>query len=170
MTHPREINATTVDCYAVANLRVYGHSTVGACVGILRPRVLVDRAMQLQPGFEALMYHEGTHAHERHRFAGLLLIGTGLLSFALFVTFGILWLSPVPVLSLAGWLWWCRRMETRADAVALYGAGSKEFFAFLQRVGTPKTRWGRWCYGASQQDRTMRASRECIRRGWNVRA
>lgn len=168
MTHPREINADTVDVFAVSNLRVYGHSTVGACVGILRPRVLVDRAMQLEPGFDALMFHEGTHAHERHRFAAFLILIPGLLSFALGIVLGLPFLLAAPLLPLAGWAYWCRRMESRADAVALYGAGAKEFYAFLKKVGTPATRWGRWCYGKSMEARWARAGRECTRRGWNV--
>lgn len=170
MTHPREINAETVDVFAVANLRVYGHSTVGACVGILRPRVLVDRAVQLQPGFDALMYHEGTHAHERHRFAALMILLPSVVCPAFGVALSLPWLL-LPILPCwLVWAWWCRRMETRADAVALFGSGSKEFFAFLQMVGTPASRWGRWCYGKSRDDRLLRASRECSRRGWNVRA
>lgn len=169
MSHPREINADTVDCFAVANLRVYGHSTIGACVGILRPRVLVDRAMQLKPGFDSLMYHEGTHAHERHRFGALLLVAPGFLALGLGA---VVWppLMALALVSLACWAWWCRRMETRADAVALFGAGHKDFFSFLMLVGTPLTRWGKWCYGESRRHRTERAAKECRRRGWDVRS
>lgn len=170
MTHPREINAETVDVYAVANLRVYGRKTIGVCVGVLRPRVLVDRAFQLQPGFDALMYHEGTHAHERHRFAALLILAPGVLGLSLGIALGWWALLLLLPLSLLGWAWWCRRMEARADAVALFGAGHKEFFAFLQRVGTPPSRWGRWCYGHGLRDRTERAARICRKRGWNVTA
>ena len=170
MSHPRDITAETVDVFAVANLRVYGRGTPGACIGILQPKVLVDRAVQMEPGFEALMYHEGTHAYERHRFAGLLMIALGLLSFALAVTLNYLPLFAVTVVSAAAWVRWCRRMETRADAVALYGAGFKEFYSFTRMVGVPSTRWGRFCYGKDYGERTSRATRECRRRGWNVRA
>jgi hypothetical protein len=169
LTHPSEITAETIDVFAVANLRVYGHSTVGACVGILSPRVYVDRAVQLKPGFESLMFHEGTHAYERHRFAGLLIAGSGVAGFSVGLVYWLP-LMAMGVVSAALWVRWCKRMEIRADAVALFGAGYRDFYSFLRLVGKPRTRWGKWCYGKSFAARTGRATRECHKRGWDVTA
>lgn len=167
MTHPRDLQAAgAVRAYTYVNLTVYGRRTIGACIGILFPRVVLDRAMETEPGFEALCYHEGTHAYEFHRLTSILLLAPGVASLSVGIVYEILPLALGVLLSVAGWIWWQREMEIRADAVALFGAGEKEFWALVQRVGAQRTWWGRWCYGKTKRAREARAWGRCRRRGW----
>lgn len=105
--------------------------------GILRPRVLVDRTGEHLPGFEALMFHEALHVHERHALVGFLFL-------------------LVPVVGWGLWVWWRRAQEIRADLFALRAAGSRDFYAFVAMHPHPRGRFWRWCYGATAAARFNR--------------
>jgi len=168
VTHPRDITADSVRFYALRNLHVLGRRTIGACVGILYPRVIIDRDVESKPGFEALCYHEGTHAYEYHRLIGLCLVAPSFILLGVALVLEVWWLLlALPVGPLA-WMWWAREMETRADAVALSGSHATEFRSFLLLVGPQRAWWGRWCYGGTLQERERRARRRCARYGWDI--
>jgi Zn-dependent protease with chaperone function len=165
--HPREIQQPgAVRFYTLSNLHVDGRKTTAACLGVLRPRVVIDRRLQSEPGFEAVCYHEGTHAYEHHSFVGVLLLVPGAVGFATGLALGLWALTLLLPASVVAWVLWQREKETRADAVALYGAGEAEFYCMLQRVGGQKARWGRWLYTPSVKTRTARARRRCAKHGW----
>lgn len=155
MTKPSDVNAETVRCFAQAGLtRRYGAPAV--CAGVLRPRVVVDRIAEGKPGFEALMFHEGTHAFEFHAFVGLLFIGLAFGGVGVSIAFGLWWLLLLFPAGLAGWAWWRREQEIRADVIALWGAGGAEFRAFLLMHRDPPTAFSRWCYGRTLSHREAR--------------
>ncbi len=153
--------------YTYTNLHVLGRKTVGACVGILYPRVVIDRKMESTTGFEALCFHEATHAYEYHTLTGNLFVIAGLTGLALAIVLQFPLLLVLTALGLGGYGWWCREKEGRADAVALYGAGAGEFWAFMLLLGAQRTWWGAWCYGKTLKDREARAQRRCAKHGWN---
>lgn len=98
---------------------------VYACsLGIWRPWVAVDRKAETMPGFDALIYHESLHATEWHALLGLSILLAGAVEFAAAVVLE-LWLSALlgPLVAIVLWALWKREAETRADAIALYGAG-----------------------------------------------
>lgn len=133
-------------CIATSGL----HTRLGvwACArGLWKPEILVDRGAETRDGWEALMYHEALHVRERHALVGILCI----------------------LLFAPAWLWWRREQEIRADAFALWGAGSAEFWAFLYLHPHPKGRFARWCYGGSREHRAERAARRARRYGWDGR-
>jgi len=167
MTTPHEIMHANLQFLTYRNLHVYGKKTLGACVGILTPRIVIDREMEMSPGFEALCYHEGCHAFERHRFFSLLLLVPSLIAVSVSFGFSIPWALSFLPLSPLLWVWWAREQETRADAMALHGAGSKEYLALLYRIGRQRTRWGAWCYGRTLRARERRARERCNRNGWS---
>ncbi len=167
MIHPQKINHSSVQFYTFANLHVYGRKTIGATVGIFNPKVLIDRSIEMQPGFEALCYHEGCHAYEYHRFTALLSLAPGLGGITWAVYSAVLWPVSLALVSILFWCWWAREQETRADAVALFGSGPKEFWALLLRVGPQRTWWGSWCYGKTLKSRERRAQKRCVRVGWD---
>ncbi len=167
MTTPAEIMHANLEFRTYRNLHIYGKKTMGACVGILRPKIVIDREMEMTPGFEALCYHEGCHAYERHKFFALLLFVPSFaavaFSFGLNMP-GMLCFLPCSALL---WAWWAREQETRADAMALHGAGRKEYVALLYRIGRQRTRWGAWCYGRTLAARERRARERCDGNGWD---
>lgn len=165
--HPQKITAPgAVRFYTYVNLHVLGQKKLAACIGILRPYVVMDRKLQNGPGFEAFCYHEGTHAYEHHKLTSLLALLPGLIGAGVGIAFAWpLGFLGVPF-SVAAWILWQRQSEVRADAVALYGAGDKEFYSMLQVVGSPSSRWGAWCYGRTIEDRWKRARRRCMKHGW----
>lgn len=167
MIEPKDLQAEgAVRFYTFTNLHVLGRKTIGACVGVLYPKVVIDRKMETEPGFEALCYHEGTHAYEYHTLTGNLLVLLGLVAAAVAVVLQVPIFLAGTVLGLGGYVWWCREKETRADAVALYGAGPGEYFAFIHLIGSQRTWWGAWCYGRTLKAREARAQRRCARYGW----
>lgn len=124
------------------------YGVYGMARGVFHPVVVVDRTkVEGRPGFEALMFHEGLHAHERHA-----LIGFAMLA--------------VPVLGWLAWLWWRREQEIRCDAFAFRGAGPSEFYSFCRMHPHPTERFGRWCYGQNADDRYARTLKRAGRYGW----
>ena len=165
--HPNDVTKPgAVSFYTFSNLHVHGRKTKAACLGVLRPKVVMDRKLQGQPGFEAFCYHEAVHAYEFHSLVGVLILLAGAVPFALALALKAWFLAPAPVLALVGWMFWKREAEVRADAVALCGAGEPEFYCMLQNIGTPKTWWGRFLYTRSMRERTARARRRMVRHGW----
>lgn len=102
--------------------------------GVLDPVIYVDSGAEVQPGFEALMYHESLHAIERHALLGLVAVCTV-----------VLW----PFMRRAG--------EVRADVFALRAAGPQEFRAFVLMHPHPTGMFWRWVYGRTPKDRAERA-------------
>jgi hypothetical protein len=167
VTTPAEIMHANLQFLTYRNLHVYGKKTMGACLGVLSPRIVIDREMEMEIGFEALCYHEGCHAFERHRFFALLLLVPSFV--AVVLAFGLSepwWLCTLPC-SPVLWVWWAREQETRADAMALHGAGRADYFALISRIGRQRTRWGSWCYGRTLRARERRARERCDRNGWS---
>ena len=165
--HPNDVTRPgAVSFYTFSNLHVHGRKTQAACLGVLRPRVVMDRKLQSQPGFEAFCYHEAVHAYEFHSLVGVLILGAGVVPAAVGIVLQVWLLTLAPLLALVGWVFWKREAEIRADAVALYGAGEAEFYCMLQSIGTTKTWWGRFLYGRSIKDRTARARKRMARHGW----
>lgn len=165
MTLPSEVHARSVDCYAQQGL-LARRKCYALCEGILRPRVIVDRKAEVLPGFEALMYHEGTHAYEYHALAGAIILGVAILSASFAVALAAPCFLLVTVATLGMWLWWMREREVRADAIALYGAGRAEFRAMLMLHAHPRGWFWRWVYGQSISHREVRARRRCEAHGW----
>ena len=170
MTTPTDVARAGVSFYAVKHLAVNGVRTPGACIGVLKPRVLIDRDFQRDPGFDALCYHESTHAYEFHRLTANIIILAALIPAAVAIAAGLGFVALLTVPWVAAYVIFSRAMETRADGIALYGAGHREFYAFLRKIGPQRSRWGRWCYGGSIEERTRRASAFCAKRGWSVTA
>lgn len=116
--------------------------------GVWSPRILVDRNYEGQPGWEAMMFHEGLHVHERHALCGLVLL-------------------LIPVVGWIAWFLWRREQEIRADAFALKGSGPSETWAFIRQLHPHPTDWfGRWCYGRTAKDRWERTVARAWRYGW----
>ena len=129
--------------------------------GILRPFVRVDRGAETLKGFDALMFHESLHVHEKHALIGVLLL-----------------LCPLvwPM-----WLWFVREREIRADAFALAAVsmnrlgewtpetgkhGMSEFKAFVWLHPHPTSRFWKWCYGRHPEHRVSRAVERARRLRW----
>lgn len=141
--------------------------------GLVRPFIRTDRLAEGRPGFEALMYHEALHVHERHALAGLVLLF-------------------LPVVGVFLWILWRREQEIRADAFALLAAstfaksreaekeepdpavvaaeraaaGLREFSAFVLLHEHPKSRFWKWCYGRTPAHRVERAVARSRRIRW----
>lgn len=165
-TRPEDIRIPNVECYARHAL-VRTRGVYALCEGVLHPRVLVDREAEMLPGFEALMYHEGTHAYEYHTLLDLIIVGSCLVAGALGVGLQSLWpIVYVPV-GVALWFWWRREREIRADSIALAGAGLPEYRGMLNLHKHPKGWFWSWVYGKSIAHREVRAKRRCARRGWS---
>lgn len=95
-----------------------------ASLNIWRPWVAVDRKAETMPGFEALIWHESTHAVEWHALLGAVVLLAGAVEFAVGVALE-LWVPALlgPVVALVLWGLWRREQEIRSDAIALYGSG-----------------------------------------------
>ena len=107
------------------------------CAGVLRPRVVFDALCETQPGGNALIMHELTHAHERHALMGII----------------------IGVLSCGTLYQWFRRWaEIRADTVAAR-CGEAEFRAFVYMHPHPTSRIGKYRYGATPEERFNRVWR-----------
>lgn len=165
MIEPLQLYRSALPVFAIVNLHK-DHGVYSRCVGVLTPRILIDRQAEASPAFNALVLHEGVHAVEVHAFVGLLLVAIALVSLAVVIALG--WLPALLTFALAGgsYVWWRREQETRCDAVALYGAGICSFRSLLLMHGHPKTRFGRWCYGKTRAERFDRANKRCLHVGW----
>ena len=124
---------------AVRMIHVPGlHNRTGVwayCAGVFRPRVVFDALCETRLGGNALIMHEMTHAHERHALLGIII---GVLTLGL------------------GYQPFRRWAEIRADRVA-YRMGEAEFAAFVLMHPHPKTRIGKYRYGATPEARVERA-------------
>jgi len=167
MTEPKDIRIPNVQCFARHAL-VKTHKTYALTVGAFHPRVLVDRAAESMPGFEALMYHEGTHAYEYHTLLDLIIVGSGLVALSLGIALQTAWPIAWVPLGIALWFWWRREREVRADAIAMYGAGLPEYRAMLLMHAHPRGWFWRWCYGKDISHRELRARKRCNRHGWVI--
>jgi hypothetical protein len=107
-------------------------------VGGFRPVVYVDPVTRMIEGGSANVSHELCHAKQRHDIIAVL-----------FLVFTLGLLYP----------WWRRRAEILADRFAFRCHGYREFWDFVYLYPLPKTRWGRWLYGATPADRIQRAMR-----------
>lgn len=144
--------------------------------GVVRPFVRVDRLVEGRAGFEALMFHEALHVHERHALVGLVLLCLGL--FAATVAFALgeyLSFMVCPAAGILAWILWRREQEVRADAFALVACattaadpakGLREFSAFVLLHEHPTARFWRWCYGRNPAHRVERAVARAGRMRW----
>lgn len=154
---PNELLRANVRHYAQANLfKDFG--VHARCEGILHPRVLVDRKAQLERGFDALLYHESTHAAEYHAFVGVLILLMGLMTLAYGAAFGLVLGYALAPGWVGVWMLWRRHAEARADQVAYEGAGPSEFWLFVHKMTPPpRTWWAKWLYTSTRESRMERA-------------
>ncbi len=157
----------------------------GQAVGVVWPRVVVDRLVETRAGFEALMFHEALHVHEHHALAGIVLLSLGMAGSAVSLVlehpegFGAFLLAGV-----AAWFLWRREQEIRSDAFAMRGAsteadgkvtprsmrdGLREFRAFTLLHPHPRGWFWKWCYGRSPKHRVRRAKARMGRTRWAAR-
>lgn len=156
MTHPRQITHETIACHAEMGM-AKRKGRYAECRGFIFPRVYVDRAAQFLPGFDSLLYHEGAHAFEYHNATCGSVLVIGVLATSLAIGAGMPWLGILAPVSVVLWLWLKRSHEATADAMALWGAGAPDFEAMLLMHRAPTSRFGRWCYGATIEERRRRA-------------
>lgn len=145
--------------------------------GVFRPYMVADRRAEwATSGYEALMFHETLHVHERHALVGALILAVGAVLSAVALTYGdpLMFGVPGSVATLV-WMAWRREQEIRADAFALWGVtertkegkptvrgrqkGIAELRAFALLHPHPKGWFWTWCYGKSVEHRVRRARR-----------
>ena len=164
MIRPERLFESPPRTFVVAGLRART-GLYALCDGALSPAVYVDRRIEGQPGFEALIYHESLHAVERHALIGLVLL-------------------TIPVVGWVGWIFWRRAQEVRADAFAFaacarlspapteearIAAAKRELVALTLMHAHPTRAFWRWCYGRNPKDRLERALRRARRIRWPAR-
>lgn len=113
------------------------------CHGVIWPVLLVDTQCPTakNSGYNALVAHEGYHARMRHKLKEI-----------------FLWILCPTLVGCLLWALFRRRIERTADQEALRVFGDTEFRAFLCLHQPPSSRWGRWKYGATTEDRYKRAT------------
>lgn len=104
------------------------------CDGVFRPIVYVDPMVDQIPGGQAIVMHEVGHAALRHGLRALL------------------WL----IFFFPGYFWFRRTAEKEADAWAVRTVGAVSFRQMVLRFPHPKSRWGRWLYGRTKEERLRR--------------
>lgn len=105
------------------------------CDGVFRPIIYVDPMVDQLPGGQAVVMHEVGHAVLRHGLRALL------------------WL----VFFFPGYWWFRRTAEKEADRWAVRTAGAQAFRTMVTTLPHPKSRWGRWLYTRSREERIRRA-------------
>ena len=111
------------------------------CHGVFSPVLLVDPQTPTTHGYSAMVAHEAYHARKRHKMKEI-----------------SLWFLWPTVLGYFLWARFRRRIERTADQEALRVFGDEEFRAFLALHKAPSSRWGRYFYGATTEERYKRAT------------
>jgi hypothetical protein len=131
-----------IDCTAVNVIGLHRqHGVYAMAVGALKPVIWVDPLIRSLDGQTACIFHESCHVIWKHLFTSRLLFAFALVC------------PPI----LLAWIYFQRTIERDADDFALENVGEPEFRAFVYMHPHPKSRWGRWCYGASASERLERA-------------